>query len=156
MWKKWEWILQMKSIIKPLQLCMYVSVKVCVSFHWTSLDFICSLFTVCMCLCALRGPVQLSGLVCRWLSWGLLKENVYLSLFPFLCHILVPSPPFCVSINLPVTPWLPTVFHHCICWEPSWAEESFPLSVFCLRSSLCASQGLVRQLYMVALEWNVS
>lgn len=77
--------------------------KTCVSFHWT-LFALCSL-CVCVHVFALRGPVQLSGLVCRWLSWGLLKENVYLSLFPFLCHILVPSPAFfCAWFHLPVTP----------------------------------------------------
>lgn len=71
----------------------------------------------CVCVCArlcvfvsLRGPVQLSGLVCRWPRWGLLNEipfsppvSFYLSLFPFLSCPLFSSLAFSAGFHLLVT-----------------------------------------------------
>lgn len=80
---------RMILIIKHIQLSMNCTVRV-----WVSVFIGCDLlFVRCVCVyaCALWGPVQLSGLLCRWLSWGLVNEIpffplLYLnqSFFPFL------------------------------------------------------------------------
>lgn len=96
-----DWILRIILIIKHIQLSLYLTVRVWVwvpVFIGFYLLFVQCVY-VFMCLCALWGPVQLSGLVCRWPSWGLLNEiplffplSLYLSLFPFLSSRLLSSP----------------------------------------------------------------
>lgn len=65
---------------------------------------------MCVFVCALRGPVQLSGLACRWLGWDLLnKIPLFLSCvlvsfpFSFSSFQFLASLPFPAKFHLPVT-----------------------------------------------------
>lgn len=119
---------------------MYITVKVRVSFHWT-LFALCSL-CVCACACVL-SEAQFSCLVWCADGWvGACWRRECLSLLvsfplPYLCSL---SSLFVRGFTCQLHPWLPALFHHCICWGPSlgWGEFStlyFPPPFFFTRLS---------------------
>lgn len=149
-----ERILRIILIIKHPQLSLYLTVRVWVAvfigFHL--------LFVQCVCVhvfvCSLRpssavwSGVQMAELgpaerdtPFSFLSFFL---SLYRSSFPFLPSFLLFSPfqPFLLGFIYQLHPWLPPLFHHCICWGPSWAEESFPLLYFLSRSFFMRLSGL--------------
>lgn len=131
---------------------MYIAVKARVSFHWT-LFALCSL---CVCVHVLVCSQRPSSAV--WSGVQMVElgpaEGERLSLLvsfplPYSCSL---SSLFVRGFTYQVTPLTTCSLSSLHLLRAILGAESFPLSIFSLRSSLCASQGSVRQLYMVALE----
>lgn len=129
---------------------MYITMKVCVSFHWT-LFALCSL---CVCVHVFVCSQRPSSAVWSGVQMVVLgpAEGERLSVLasfplPYSCSL---SSFLCKVSFTSYTP------DYLLSFISASAEShlglSFPLSISSPRSSLCASQGLGRQLYMVA--WN--
>lgn len=127
---------------------------ICVYWIWFAL---CS---VCVCVCVF-SEAQFSCLVwcadgwvgaCEWNTLFLVfifPLSFFLSFLPLLCSAFLVSPLissplslFLLSFIYQLHPWLPLLFHHCICWGPSWAEESFPPLYFLSPSFFMRLSGL--------------
>lgn len=151
-------------IIKHIQLSLYLTPRVWVSvFIGFDLLFVqCLRVLVFVCVCVL-SEAQFSCLV--WCADGWVGACWMRYPFSFLCLFICPcflfSSPLLSSFFCWVsfTSYIPGCLLSFIAASAEGhlgQRRVFHRSIFSLPSSLCVSQGSVRQLYAVALEWNVS